>query len=71
MRVDWWPKIADLRPEIADSRHERADFRPETAWEGRRNRWTDAQTKVPVPQDFVPFRAAALLPLTTVHNHAK
>ena len=33
---------------------------------------THAQTKVPcVLQDIVPFGAAALLPLTPIHNHSK
>ena len=33
---------------------------------------TDGRTDSPcVLQDFVPFGAAALLPLTAIHNHAK
>ena len=70
-RTDCGPVRADSRPDRADLRLVRADFRPERAWE----RWMDGQMderKSPcVLQDFVPFGAAALLPLTQIHNHAK
>ena len=43
--------------------------------DGRMDGWTDGRTdeqKSPcVLKDFVPFGAAALLPLTPFHNHAK
>ena len=45
------------------------------AWEGRFQAWGDERTdkrKTPcVPQDFVSFGAAALLPVTPIHYHAK
>ena len=66
---------ADFRPERVDFRPERADFRPERAWGERTDGWTDERNderKSPcVLQDFVPFGAAALLPLTPIHNHSK
>ena len=44
-----------------------ADFRPERAWgewkDGWTDRWNDEQNSPCVLQDFVPFGAAALLPL--------
>ena len=71
-RTDFRFERADLGPERADFRPERADFRPERAWGGgRMDGRTDEQKSPCVLQDFVPFGAAALLPLTTIHNHAK
>ena len=61
----------DFRPERTDFRPDRADYRPERAWGGT-NGQTNEQTKVPcVLQDFDPLGAAALLPITPIHNHAK
>ena len=52
----------------------RTDGRPERAW-GRMDGWMDKQMeerKSPcVLQDFVPFEAADLLPLTQIHIHAR
>ena len=74
-RTDCGLVRADFRPERVDFRPERADFRPERAWVGLTDRGMDGQTdkqKSPcVLQDFVPFRAAALLPLIPIYNHAK
>ena len=59
-RPDLMPEKPDLRPERPDLRPERPDLRPE------RPNWGDElmnKRKSPcVLQDFVPFRAAALLP---------
>ena len=53
-------------------RPESADFRPETAWgEERKDGRMDKLKSPCVLQDFVPFGAAALLPLTAIHNHSK
>ena len=38
--------------------------------DGRMDERTDEQKSPCVLQDFVPFRAAALLTLTQIHNHA-
>ena len=38
---------------------------------GRTDREMDRQKSPCVLQDFVPFGAAALLPLTPIHNHLK
>ena len=38
---------------------------------GRMDGRRDKQKSPCVLQDFVPFRAAALLPLTSIQNHAK
>ena len=82
-RTDFRPERTDFRSERTDFRSEKADFRPkgvyfrpERAWGGRTNKPTDGRTnkrtKVPcVLQDFFPFRAAALLPVTQIHNQAK
>ena len=73
--TDSRPERADFRSERVNFRPERADFRPERAWGERTDGWTDGRNderKSPcVLQDFVPFGAAALLPLTPFHNHAK
>ena len=75
VRADFRPKRADFRPEITDFRPERADFRSERAWgermDGRMDGRNDKRKSPCVLQDFVPFGAAALLPLTPFHNHAK
>ena len=39
--------------------------------DGRMDEQTDELKSPCVLQDFVPFGAAALLPLTGIHNHAK
>ena len=69
------PERADFRPERVDFRPERADFGPERAlreWmDGQTNGWTDKQKSPCVLQDFVPFGAAALLPLTPIRSHSK
>ena len=74
-RVDFRPERADSRPERADFRPKRQDFRPEKAWgermEGRTDGQNDKQKSPCFLQDFVPFGAAALLPLAPFHNHAK
>ena len=71
-RVVLKPERADLRLERAYFRSERADFRPERAWgDGQMNRWTNKRKSPCVLQVVVPFGAAALLPLTPFHNHAK
>ena len=63
---------ADFRPERADFRPERADFRPERAWgmdgwtDGRTDAWNDERKSPCVLQNFVPFGAAALLPLILI-----
>ena len=74
-RADFKPERVDFRPNRADFRPVRADFRLEPEGDG----WMDGRTdgrmderKSPyVLQDFVPFGAAALLPLTQIHNHSK
>ena len=72
-RADFRPGRADLRPERTGFRPDRANFRPERAL--GTDGWTDGRTdeqKSPcVLQDFVPFGAAALLPLTPIYNHAE
>ena len=73
-RADFRPERTDFRPGRADFRPKRADFRPERAWggtNGQTDGWNDEQKSPCVVQDFVPFGAAALLPLTPIHNHAK
>ena len=75
-RADFRPERANFRPGRADFRPVRADFRPERPWrdaqmDGRTDGWMDEQKSPCVLQDFVPFGAAALLPLTLIHNHAK
>ena len=73
-RADFRPEMADLRPGRADLRPERADFRPERAWggtDGQTNGRTDEQKSPCILQDFVPFGAAALLPLIPIHIHGK
>ena len=77
MNLRW--QISSLRgPERADFRPEIADFRPERIWGGTYERkitneqmkiWTNKSPRV--LQDFVPYGAAALLPLTPIHNYAK
>ena len=69
--VDRRLKKADFRPERVDFRPEKADFRSERAWGGRTDERNDEQKSPCVLQDFVPFRAAALLSLTPIHNPAK
>ena len=78
-RTDCGPVRADFRPDRTDFRSARADSRPERpGGDGRTDGRTDERTngrtderKSPcVLQDFVPFGAAALLPLTPIHNHA-
>ena len=76
MRPDLRLDRPDFKPERPDLRPERPDLRPERPdGGGRTNEWTDGRTdkqKSPcVLQDFVPFGAAALLPLTPIYNHAK
>ena len=72
-RADSRLERPDFRPERVDFSPERAYFRPEGAHGGgQSNGRTNEQTKVPcVLQDFVPFGAPALPPLTPIHNHAK
>ena len=70
------PNRLDLRPERPDWRSQRPDLGPEGPNGGgrtneRMNARTDEQKSPCVLQDFVPFGAAALLPLTQIHNHAK
>ena len=69
-RADFRPERADFRPKRVDFRPERVDFRAERAW-WRMDRWTHERKSPCVLQDFVPFGAAALLPLIPIHNHAK
>ena len=71
MMVMMRPERADFMPVRVDFSSERADFRPERALggrtDGRTDERTDKRTKVPcVLQDFVPFGAAALLPLIPI-----
>ena len=61
------PDSADFRPDTADFRPYRADSRLERACGRRTDRWTDKQKSPCVLKDFVPFGAAALYPLTSVH----
>ena len=70
----------DLRPERTDFSPTRVDFRPERAWgneltvrrtDGQMDGRNDKQEFPCVLQDFIPFGAASLLPLTPIHNHAK
>ena len=81
-RANFRPDRADFRPDRAYFRPDRADFRPERTLGGQTDEWTDGRTdgwmngwtdeqKFCVLQDFAPFRAAALLPLTPIHNHVK
>ena len=73
-REDSRPERADFSPERADFRPGRADFRPVRVWgvDGRKvEGWNEEQKSPCVLQDFVPFGAAALLPLTLIHNDAK
>ena len=75
----WIARISGLIGQISGLRGPGGD-----RWmDGRMNGWMDGRTdgrtdrqtnerKSPcVLQDFVPFGAAALLPLTPIHNHAK
>ena len=87
MRADGGFERADLRPERAGLRPDREGLRPVTADSrplfevseaqfealggGRTNERTHERKSPCVLQDFVPFGAAALLPLTQIHNHAK
>ena len=63
-----------MRHERADFRPERVDFSGEGAWRGQTDEEMDGQLMDKVPcvlQDFVLFRAAALLPLTPIQNNEK
>ena len=75
VRLDLKPERLNLKPQRPGLRSQRPDLRPEGLGEGGTNKRTDGRTderKSPcVLQDFVPFGAAALLPLTPIHNHAK
>ena len=72
-RPDLRPERPDLGSERPDLRSERPDLRPDRPDGG--DEWMDGGTDEPkspcVLQDFVPFGAAALLPLTPIHNHSK
>ena len=78
------PSQADSRLERPDFKPEKADFRPERGISGLigqisglrgpggDGRMDGQMNKSPrVLQDFVPFGAAAMLPLTLIHNCAK
>ena len=65
-------RIVEIAPPRFLLNFERADFRPVRAWGGGRMVGQTNKQKSPCDlQDFVPFGAAALLPLTPIHNHAK
>ena len=71
-KMDLRPEKLDLRPERPDLRPERPDMRPEGSDRGGGTNARNDERKSPcVLQDFVPFGAAALLPLTPFHNHSK
>ena len=62
------PEIYSPRPEIIPPRHRISPLRHHISAKDER---TDKRTSPCVLQDFIPFRATVLLPLTTIYNHAK
>ena len=66
------PKNQGLRGQILGLRGQISGLRgPGGGTDVRMNGRTDEQKSPCILQDFVPFGAAALLPLTPFHNHAK
>ena len=58
-RADLWPERDDLRPKTADLRPQRPSLKPEKQENKQTDKWTNRRKSPYVPQDFVPFGAAA------------
>ena len=67
-RPDLSPERQDLRSEGPDGG---GDGQTNERTNGRTNGRTNERKSPCVLQDFVPFGAAALLPLTQIHDNAK